>query len=85
MAASGWRYRPGSPASINGAWLTPMPTRKRSPWAAVSRAWLSAVSSAECIHRFRMPVAIVAVLVAIISRSTTSNTSPPMSGIQRAE
>jgi hypothetical protein len=31
-----------------------------------------------------MPVAIVAVFVAAISRSTASNTSPPTSGIHNA-
>jgi len=49
------------------------------------RRWASAVSSGECIQRLRMPVAMVAVLVAAIRLSTTLNTSPPMSGTHKAE
>ena len=82
-AASG--SGPASSRSIRRAWLTPIPTRNRSPWVAVSRAWASAASSAGCIHRLRMPVAMIAAFVAARRRSTTSNTSPPTSGTQRAE
>ena len=42
----------------------PMPHRKRGPCSAVSRACSAAVSSGVCIQTLRMPVAIVAVVVA---------------------
>ncbi len=84
MAARGLRYRPASFMSTSGAWLTPMPYSRRSPCAAVRRAWVAADSSGVCIQRLRMPVAMVVEVVAAIRPSTTSNRLPPTSGSHSA-
>src|SRR6476646_1898563 len=70
---------------MSGAWLQPMPSRKRSPCVLVKEAYPAATSDGSCIQRFRMPVAITTCFVDASRLSTQSRTGPPTSGIHSAE